>query len=387
MIDRLHMRNRRPISRTLRVTRRLVAAGSTAIGLAVVAACGSSKGSPTSPTAPAANVPTIVSPLGDALVDVRPTLTIQNVSGTAGSITYDFQVSTSNEFGSGTISKSGVAAGASGQTSYKVGQDLKTRQRYYWHVRSEIGGAPSAWSPAATFQTLGGPDLGDLKLSSSRAEIGKSITVKVPISSAGAGTITYAWSANGGTFSGTGASVKWTAPKGEPTPATYKLTVKVTQDYTVQTSTGPQTKTTTSTAHANVYVNDSPREIADLVLQFLGRFSNSSIPADVCVSTFSDNCPGKAEEESQIAANRVNYSDIIAEHFDVSSISLNPNLTSAEVEAPCGWTSVYRTPKPDGTTQETVDGTCLLKTVYEDHEWKLCDSNFHATSSSSSLKR
>jgi hypothetical protein len=300
-------------------------------------------------------------------------LTIQNVSGTTGPVTYDFQLSTDNQFGSGTISKNGVAAGSSGQTSYKVGQDLKSRQRYYWHVRSEIGGSPSAWSPAATFQTLGGPDLGDLKLSSSRAEVGKSITVKVPISDSGAGTITYDWSATGGTFSGTGASVKWTAPKGQPTPATYKLTVKVTQDYTVQTSTGPQTHTTTSTESANVYVNDSPREISNLVLEFLGRFSNINVPAEVCVSTFSDNCPGKAAELSDIQNDRTNYSDIVAEHYSIDNISLNTDLTHADIEGPCGWTSIK---KADSST-ETVSGTCALTAVYEDHEWRLCDSKFH----------
>lgn len=384
MLDFLPLRNRRAVSSPARVTRRLIAAGTAALGLALVAACGASKSSPTSPSAPAANVPRLVSPLGDTLVDGDPTLTIQNVSGATGPVTYDFQLSTDNEFGSGTISRSGVAAGANGQTTYEVTQDLKSRQRYYWHARSEIDGSPSAWSPAATFQTLGGPDVGDLKLSSSRAEVGATITVKAPVTDAGSGKITYDWSADGGTFSGTGASVKWTAPKGKSTPATYKLTVKVTQDYTVQTSTGPQTKTTSTTEHANVYVNDSPKEISDLVLQFLGRFSNINVSPETCVSTFSDNCRGKADELSDIQRNRATYSDIVAEHYSVDTISFNGDKTHADIEGPCGWTSIY---KSDGHS-ETVDGTCVLTAVYENHEWRLCESDFHAHSSSSaSVKR
>ena len=139
----------------------------------VAASCGGSSSSDTpGPTTPgpagsalAAPVPT--TPGDDAqLSTLRPTLTVLNVpSAQTGVRTYEFQISDRTDFAVASpavvssggfqvvVSKSGVAEGADGKTSYTPDQDLQPTTRFYWRARVAQGGTTSPWSSTQTFKS------------------------------------------------------------------------------------------------------------------------------------------------------------------------------------------------------------------------------------------
>src|SRR5215471_4087878 len=65
------------------------------------------------------------------------------------------------------------------------------------------------------------------------ADVGEAVPVvaKVHDDETPADQLDYQWSATAGTFSGTGASVTWTAPASAQTPADVTITLKVVEKY------------------------------------------------------------------------------------------------------------------------------------------------------------
>lgn len=138
------------------------------IGL-VAAACGGGNGgggtpAPT-PVNPRLTAPAIESPSTDQQLDtLRPTLLVKNgTSDQAGQRTYEFQVSDSADFSTAltsyitsfnvTVSKSGVAEGAAGTTSFTPDADLQPTTRFYWRARMAQGSTVSEWSPVGKFRS------------------------------------------------------------------------------------------------------------------------------------------------------------------------------------------------------------------------------------------
>src|SRR3954447_21917139 len=141
-----------------------------AAGAAVcLAAAACSKNStPTQPTAAASvspdaastasvTVPRAVSPAAGASirnVDQPVTLVVANAVLTqTAPATYTFEVSTDAGFATKAYSKSGVAAGAAGQTSLTIDK-IAAGTDYYWHARAEGGGTTGPFSTARKF-TIG----------------------------------------------------------------------------------------------------------------------------------------------------------------------------------------------------------------------------------------
>src|SRR5688572_11642518 len=139
-------------------------------GLAV--ACGNnSEKNPTSPTSPGstteagaaadgstlkATAPAPASPKDGVRVDSRrPALTFSNAVGKFQSGTFTYRV----EVLEGTTSVGAFTqAQASGnQSTYTLESDLKYATVYRWRVRGEMGGAFTAWSALAEFQTPTAP--------------------------------------------------------------------------------------------------------------------------------------------------------------------------------------------------------------------------------------
>ena len=103
--------------------------------------------------------------------------------------------------------------------------------------------------------------------------------------------LTYIWAARSGVITGTGRSAKWKAPLGEPTPATYKISLTVIDRY----ASGEQSlEHRVSAESSEIHVNDSPKEVRALSEQFMRDFANSSLSPETCVRNFSDSCRGKA---------------------------------------------------------------------------------------------
>ena len=146
--------------------------GALLIGIALgVGACSDDKAPPTSPTPPPVqNPPKLTAPTADTpetnkqLDTLRPTLTVRNgTSDQTGTRTYEFQVSDNADFTAVTslaargykvvVTKTGVAEGGSGTTSFTVEEDLQPTTKLYWRARMTQGSTTSDWSPAASFRT------------------------------------------------------------------------------------------------------------------------------------------------------------------------------------------------------------------------------------------
>jgi len=359
-----------------------------AIALAIQA-CGGK--SPTAPTGLSA--PTLAAPQDDAVAAGRPSLTVNNATGGSGARTYDFQVALSEAALTGPAdglftSGSGIAEGA-GRTSFEVNRDLQANRRYFWRSRALQAGTTGPWSGTFRFRSETGanaPPVIQSISAGSRAEAGSEIAVTATVQDqeATTATLVFEWSATGGTFAGTGASVRWTAPN-STVPTAYDLTLTVIERYTVAlTGGGEETRENRTTGRTTVHVNDSTREVTALATTFIDDFLHSERTPEFCVRNFSDSCPGKREELSDIQQNRARFvNNPGASNMGPSAISFFESRSSrtpvpasqavfAELTASCRFSA---TDKTTGQTGLAV-GTCLLTEVYENFQWRLCDSRF-----------
>lgn len=129
------------------------------MGIAAAIACGG-EGTRTVPTTPGSatlSAPTAESPVNDTQLDtLRPTLVIRNSTASdTGAKTYEFQISTSNDFSSPVVSQAGIAEG-SGTTSFTPSVDLPASAQMHWRARAQQGSVFSAWSATAQFRTKPG---------------------------------------------------------------------------------------------------------------------------------------------------------------------------------------------------------------------------------------
>lgn len=225
------------------------------------------------------------------------------------------------------------------------------------------------------------PTITAVTLSSPRVEADQEITVTATVTDdvTPVGQLTYEWSAGpvSGAFTGSGAQVRWRAPHGQPTPGVYTLTLTVTENYT-ESGVARQNK---ATAAAQVRYNDSYAEVSRLSIDFLKDFGTYTTSPEQCVRNFSDNCRGKADELSDIRANRVNF-QIQSAALGTPAILFDGKLGFANSDLPCTFVSIQ---KATGKT-ETATGTCLLTAVYEDFKWFLCDSHFIGTNSTNAIR-
>jgi hypothetical protein len=133
-----------------------------------VVACGGTKSTPTNPTPAAVTLgaPKLESPAAGAQADsLRPTLTVQNAtSDQPGVRTYEFQVSDTTTFSAGVtasvisgfdaqVSRSGVAEGANGKTSWTPESDLQPTTMFYWRARAIQGSVSGPWSDTFQFKS------------------------------------------------------------------------------------------------------------------------------------------------------------------------------------------------------------------------------------------
>src|SRR4051794_24029926 len=139
-----------------------------AVAAVCLAAAGCSKSSspaqptatPAATTADAANatasvtVPRPLLPAAGASIrngDQPVTLVVGNAVLTQGAAaTYTFEVSSDASFSSKAYSKTGVAAGSSGQTSLTIDK-IPAGAGYFWHARAEGGGTTGPFSAVRAF--------------------------------------------------------------------------------------------------------------------------------------------------------------------------------------------------------------------------------------------
>jgi hypothetical protein len=368
-----------------------------AVALAIHSCGGDSPGAPTGLSAP-----TLASPQDDAVATGRPSLTVNNASGGSGARTYDFQVALSEAALAGPAdglftSATGIAE-AAGRTAFEVNRDLQAGRRYFWRARAMQAGTAGPWSGTFRFRSEAGtnaPPVIQAINVSSRAEAGSEIEVSATVQDqeAATATLVFEWSATGGTFAGTGASVRWTAPS-LAVPTAYDLTLTVIERYSVALPGGAdETRENRTTGRATVHANDSTREVSALSTTFIDDFLHSERTPEFCVRNFSDSCPGKQAELSDIRQNRARFVNNPSASsmgpasilfYDSGSANRRPVPASqalfAELSAPCRFAATDRTTGQPGVAV----GTCLLNLIYESFQWRLCDSRFQSPSLSPS---
>lgn len=239
------------------------------------------------------------------------------------------------------------------------------------------------------------PAITSITLSTDRVEVGTPVTLTAVVTDAEtpATSLTYKWTSDNGTFSGTGGTVTWQAAANAATPADYSVTLTVTEAYT---SAG-QARTNTVSKSIIVHVNNSPKELADLSMRFLTNFANSKVPAATCVSEFSDSCAGKSDELKDITDNRHDFLVLDSTLHPTSVDIASPK--SATVHTFCSFTSRVITKEPQSAgclvkpnacpynSVQTVTGDCYTTNVYEAGQWRLCTSHFAPKSGSSAFAR
>jgi hypothetical protein len=230
------------------------------------------------------------------------------------------------------------------------------------------------------------PIITSLTTSSPRAEEDNVVTVTAVVEDVEtpADQLTYAWSATpvNGTFTGTGRQVQWRAPRLQPTPDTYTLTVLVTERFTVN----GEARENKVTRSVQIHYNDSYRDVTKISMRYLTElFPNFSVTPQQAVQDFSDSCPGKAQELIDVQTNRANFKILSGTYTNVV-VTMNSTLTSADVRGTCTFVDIPTDPKnPNFGKQETVSGTCTLTAIYENWRWFLCDSRFAGSIMTSSL--
>lgn len=122
------------------------------------------------------------------------------------------------------------------------------------------------------------------------ADIGDAINVAATVSDAETplSQLTYTWTATAGTFTGSGATVTWTAPAALSAPTTVVLTLAVGETFTE----GGVVFHQTSTGSATIYAHDSQKEILDMGEDFLDLFSLQQVPPAAVLHNFSKTCDG-----------------------------------------------------------------------------------------------
>ena len=245
---------------------------------------------------------------------------------------------------------------------------------------------PSPSPPSGGGSVNLAPVIDTIALSSERTEIDSEITLTANVKDEETPVeqLKFGWKADGGTFSGEGASVKWRAPKDIKTPADYTIALTVTETYGVPDSTGVRPQNVATGTSPSIRVHNSPKELGDMSLLFLANFANSSVSTSACLHDFSDSCRGKAEEKSDIDINRAYYL-ILSSALELKSVSIGSNRSTANMTVACAFTSrIVNCSATDpyapacnmvGST-ESVRGDCNLTSVYEQKRWWLCDSRF-----------
>ncbi len=224
------------------------------------------------------------------------------------------------------------------------------------------------------------PVIRSITVSSERIEMDGDALVTADVTDAEtpSNQLTYTWKADAGTFDGAGASVTWRAPRDQPTPRDYTISLTVTEVY------GPANNTAQNVTvgqSPTIRVHNTRKELSDMGLTFLHRFGDSSVSPQTCVADFAASCPGRNVELEDIERNRRLF--IVLDHtLETPRVNYTPGRTSAEVIIRASYTS--RIVSCNGWPVEW--GSCSvgrvdvakfddhLPSIYEQGRWWFCDS-------------
>jgi hypothetical protein len=214
------------------------------------------------------------------------------------------------------------------------------------------------------------------------ADLGEEIAVTATVTDkeSPADRLVYEWSGTDGSFSGTGASVRWRAPASGSTPFVSNLKLTVVDRFQTTDGSGlPITFEHRVEKTFTVKVHDSVREVGGMATSFLENFSKSSVGVDEVMKDFLVGCYGTAAERDQVENNRKN--------FLITSYVVGPATVTVNFNGRCPYenragdacsSSGVRWESTVLATgaKEIVEGTDQVAAVYREGRWWLCDSSF-----------
>jgi hypothetical protein len=238
---------------------------------------------------------------------------------------------------------------------------------------------PPAPPPSTAVNTP--PVIDGITASATRAEVDTDVTLTATVHDAETpvSQLKFEWKADAGTFTGTGATVTWRAPKGVATPVNYTIKLTVTETFGTG---GSQTNVVDGSAPA-IRVHDSPKELGAIGTTFLDRFGDSSVSPQTCLVDFSDGCSGKADELHDIERNRKHFL-ILSHSLGTPRVTYVPSANRADMIIRGTYTSriVNCTDWPTAewgpcvlNSVGTVTFDDSLPSVYENGRWWLCASH------------
>ena len=236
---------------------------------------------------------------------------------------------------------------------------------------------PPTPTPTPTPSVNTPPVIVSLTSASARVDVDQEVALAAVVQDAETplDQLTYQWSATpaGGEFIGSGAQVKWHAPRQQTSPGVYSLKLTVIEKYV---SSGQPAQNEVSKS-VDVHYNDSNAEIMKISMRFLTElFPDFSVAPQAAVQDFSDNCSEKFAELSDVTNNRINF-HILSGTYTGVSINLDSSKTSADISGQCTFVDIPTNPtSPLFGRRESVSGICTLTAVYESWKWYLCSSHF-----------
>lgn len=219
------------------------------------------------------------------------------------------------------------------------------------------------------------PVVRSISVPASRVETGTDITITAVVEDAETplSELTYLWTANVGTITGTGTTATWRHAAGLQKGADVVVTlmVKDTYDAIVSNQIVKQDFFVVSQA-APFRVHDSVAEVKELARKFLiDLFGNSSVSPDDCLVDFADVCAdvpdGKQDEREDIVNHRRDYVVLSATLLQqtVESAGAVPGRVTSAVR----YIDSYR-----GAPSKQTCTDFYLTTVYVGGRWWLCQS-------------
>ena len=239
------------------------------------------------------------------------------------------------------------------------------------------GSTPTGPVIPPTVKTDTPPIIKSIAAPTFRVETGQDFAVSVVVEDAETplSDLSFTWTANAGTFSGTGPAVTWRHEPGLKAGVDVVITVTVGDKYrAVENNVIVDREYRVVGQAAPFRVHDSEAEMKELARKFLiDLFGNSAIPPAACLVDFTElgRCArGKQAEFDDITENRelveIKSGRILSQQF----ISEGP--TAARVISVAEFFSVWLSTGQGGLAV----GDFTLTGIYDQNRWWLCESTF-----------
>jgi hypothetical protein len=345
--------------------------------LGLLQSCGDGNPAGPTPSGPTPSVTAVAPNSGSTLGGTKVTLTGTNFAAGA-LVTF------------GGVAATGMQVVSPTRLTVTTGEHASGAVDVVVTLGTQRGTLPGAFTYVAPSKSPNeSPTITSLKAQGNRADepaqfadLGEEIAVTATVTDAESSpdSLTYEWTADMGTFSGTGREVRWRAPTTGSTPAKATITLVVVEKYQTTNDSGlPVTAENRVTKSVSVSVHDSVKEVGDMATDFLTNFSKSEVSVNTVLKDFTPSCSGTAEERNDVEDNR--------DEYVITSYSIGSPTVRIDFNGRCP----YRSRSGDACSDSRVEwvsrkknddstgvarGVDHIAAVYESSRWWLCSSDF-----------